>query len=234
MVVSPSPPGLEERLASVDEVLREPPQVHPSAPAGVWETAPGCYRFLARHCGPGAKTLETGLGSSTVLFAMWGAHHTCVVPSQGEVDACVEHCEAAGIDVSRVSFDVGPSDRVLPELDSSGFDLFLIDGRHGFPTPIIDWYYGASRVRSGGHVVLDDTHLTHVSIGLMRFLSRDPRWTRAGGRLKWAAFRRESEGPLGEEYVQQDFLDPRFGRKRLAAAGRRLASPLRRELRWGG
>src|SRR4051812_45515656 len=106
MVVSSSPPGLEERLASVDQVLRQPPQVHPAAPAGVWDTAPGCYRFLARHCRPGTRTLETGLGASTVLFAMWGADHTCVVPSYGEVDACMAHCESAGIDMSRVDFQV--------------------------------------------------------------------------------------------------------------------------------
>jgi hypothetical protein len=227
MVVSPSPPGLEERLDSVDEVRRDPPQVHPAAPGGVWETAPGCYRFLARHSRPGAKTLETGLGASTVLFAMWGTEHTCVVPSQGEVDACVEHCRARGIDLSRVEFEVGPSDRVLPELDDDGYDLFLIDGRHGFPTPIIDWYYGASRLRAGGHVVLDDAHLTQVSIGLMRFLSRDPRWTRAGGRLKWAAFRRDHDGRLGEEYIHQGFLDRPLGRARILAAGRRLLGPLK-------
>ncbi|MFL5868111.1 MAG: class I SAM-dependent methyltransferase [Thermoleophilaceae bacterium] len=230
--MSSPPPGLEERLASVDEVVRDPPQVHPAAPAGVWDTSPACYRFLARHCPPGARTLETGLGSSTVLFAAWGTHHTCIVSSQGEVDACLSHCKAAGIDVSRLDFRVGRSDQVLPNLDgdADGYDLFLIDGGHGFPTSIIDWYYGASRLRAGGYVVIDDTHLAQVSIALLRFLARDPRWTRVGGRLKWAAFRRESEGSLSEEYIHQDFLDHRFGPKRMARLGRRALSPLKRRL----
>jgi hypothetical protein len=228
MVVSQSPPGLEERRASVEAALRDPPQVHPAAPTGVWDTSPACYRFLAEHCRAGTRTLETGLGVSTVLFAMWGAEHTCVVASQGEVDACVAHCESAGIDLSRMTFRVGPSDEVLPRLDATGFDLFFIDGSHGFPMPILDWYYGASRLRAGGYLVLDDTHLTQVSIGLLRFLSRDPRWTRVERRRKWAAFRRESHGPLGEEYIHQGFLDRRLSPTRFELTARRFLSPLKR------
>src|SRR5438876_896203 len=230
MALTTAPPGLEERLAAVDAAIEEPPQVHPSAPEGVFSTSRDCYEFLARHSAPGARTLETGLGTSTVLFASFGTDHTCVVPSQDEVDDCVAYCEEREIDSSKVSFEVGSSDEVLPELDESGFDLFLIDGLHGFPMPIIDWYYGASRLRAGGHVVLDDRHLAQVSVGLVRFMSRDPRWTRVGGRLKWAVFRRETGGSLTEEYIDQGFLERKLSFAGALRTARNVLSPLRRRV----
>jgi len=38
----------------------------------------------------------------------------------------------------------------------------LIDGAHGFPYPILDWWYVAPHVKVGGHVLLDDAYLPAV------------------------------------------------------------------------
>jgi hypothetical protein len=50
---------------------------------GVWSADPDCYRFIAEHCHRGQRTLETGLGLSTVVFAALGTHHQCVTLFDG-------------------------------------------------------------------------------------------------------------------------------------------------------
>lgn len=197
--------ALQDRLATVGLVLADPPQVHPHQ-TGVWSTDATCYEYMATIVGPGAHTLETGLGVSTVLFALWGCEHTCVVWSEAEVTAFRQHCESRGITTENVSFHIGPSERVLPGLSLRELDLVFIDGCHGFPIPTIDWFYAASMLRIGGVAVLDDAQLQHVRLGLFDFLNKDPRWIRAVRRPKWVAYERQKSGSLGEEWEKQPFL----------------------------
>ena len=39
----------------------------------------------------------------------------------------------------------------------------LIDGAHGFPYPILDWWHVAAHVRIGGTVLLDDAYLPAIA-----------------------------------------------------------------------
>lgn len=196
------------RQELVHRIANDPPPVH-GAVAGenrVWGTALDCYDFLARHVEPGARTLETGCGISTALFAVWGAEHTCVVYSQEEVDILRSWAEQRGIDLSRLTFGIGPSDDVLPRLEPTELDLVFVDGSHAFPAAIIDWFYAGGRLRQGGICVLDDVQLPMVTVGLFEFLARDPRWELTARTDKWAAFLRRSSGPLREEWTDQPFL----------------------------
>ena len=59
--------------------------VHDPAPGGVWTLDRPALELLFQRVAPGARTLETGAGMSTVLFALKRARHTCVVPSATEV-----------------------------------------------------------------------------------------------------------------------------------------------------
>jgi hypothetical protein len=198
---------LSERLEVIERVLAAPPQIHANAPSGVWSTRRDCYQFMAGEVHGGSRTLETGAGVSTVLFAAWGCEHLCVVPVQAQVDGLVAYCGDLGIDSSGVSFDVRPSEQALPQLEPSReFDLALIDGCHGFPLPVIDWFYGAGRLRRDGVVIFDDLQLPQVSHFLGWFLDRDPRWEREQANDKWAAYRRRSAGPLGELQTEQPFI----------------------------
>jgi hypothetical protein len=201
--------GLDDRLAAISRVLADPPPVHPLAPGQVWNTDTDCYDFIARHCPPGASTLETGLGVSTVLFVLWGARHTCIVGEQFEVDTCLAYLESRSIPIQNVSFVLGGSDQVLPKHPSGELDLFLIDGGHGFPTPVIDWFYGARWLRSGGILIVDDIQLPTVSDFLIRFLDLDPRWTELRRTDKWVGYRRESSGGLSEGHWMQPFVSLR-------------------------
>ena len=112
--------------------------------------------------------------------------HICVVPFQDEVDKLVAYLREHRIADSNVTFVVTPSDEALPDLEVEAVDLVLIDGGHGFPTPIIDWYYGVRHLRRGGLLVIDDLQLAAVQV-LDAFLIKDPRWTEMQRTAKWAA-----------------------------------------------
>lgn len=194
--------------AIVDRLLAEPPVVHivdtPTGKApGVWSTDESCYRFLARVAQPGMRTLETGSGISTALFAALGTHHRCVTPAQEEADHLRDYFGAQGISGERVHFDVAPSHVALPRLDDA-FDVVFIDGAHGFPAPIIDWFYAGSLLRRDGVMVIDDIPLPGVRV-LLGFLERDPRWEQLEHTGKWAAYRRHSDGSLLEGQWDQLF-----------------------------
>ena len=197
-----------DRLEILERVSAEPPRVHPEAPGGwAWRTSRTCYEFLAAEVAPGYRTLETGAGLSTVLFAAWGCVHTAVVPSQAQADTLEQYCSDKGFDTGGLTFDVRPSERGLPALlDDGPLDLILIDGGHSFPLPVIDWFYGAARLRAGGVAVFDDVPLPAVGILLNEYLDRDPRWERIAGTRRWRAYRRHSEGTLSEHESNQLFF----------------------------
>ncbi len=144
---------------------------------------------------------------STVLFAGWGCEHLCVVPDPKEREAILQYCADRGIDTGLLEFDLRVSELALPNLPADAvFDLVFIDGNHGFPLPVIDWFYGAGHLREGGVVVFDDLELPHVSHWLEWFLDKDPRWERLERTVKWSAYRRLSSGPLGELQDRQPFV----------------------------
>ncbi len=90
--------------------------------------------------------------------------------------------------------------------DDHELDLVLIDGAHSFPIPVIDWFYGAGRLRRGGVVVFDDIDLPAVRILLDSYLELDDRWVSIAGTSKWRAYRRVSEGALAEHESHQMFF----------------------------
>ena len=225
-----------ERLAVLDGILADPPVVHPMEAGpdprmGVWSTEPSCYRLLAERCGPGTRTLETGSGLSTVLFAALGAEHICCTAGQEEADRVLDHCRSHGFRVDRLRFEVGASHHTLPRLEAEGVevDLVLVDGSHAFPLPVVDWLYAGSMLRAGGLLVVDDVELPAVQV-LVRFVDADPRWTSVGGTRKWRAWERERGGTLSEDWTEQPFYRApwsraahplRWARGRLRAGRRR-------------
>jgi hypothetical protein len=109
------------------------------------------------------STLETGAGASTIIFAAQGALHTAVTPDPEEEQRVRRACADRGIDDSRITFRIGRSQDVLPTLTESKLDLVLVDGAHGFPYPILDWWYLSPRLRPGGRMLLDDAYLPPVA-----------------------------------------------------------------------
>jgi hypothetical protein len=212
-------PAMETKAADwvpvVERLLADPPVVHivdtpEGKRPGVWSTEESCYRFMARTVRPEMRTLETGSGLSTALLAALGTEHTCVTPAAVEEEHLRNYFATKGIDGDRVTFVLEPSHVALPHL-TGAYDLVLIDGAHGYPIPIIDWFYAGSLLVRGGVLVVDDIPLPAVA-ALLDFLDRDPRWEPLQHSERWAAFRRNSEGPLIEGQWDQRFFVPRSTR----------------------
>jgi hypothetical protein len=217
-----------EVIADLD---RDPPPVHEGAPTGVWAAAHDCLEFIGTRVRPGLRTLETGCGATTIVFAAAGARHTAVFLNASEGEAVTAWCGSHGIDLGTVTLRAGSSSEVLPTLDPGPLDLVMVDGCHGFPFPQIDWYYAAAHLVDGGILVVDDTQLP-APYELRRYLEHDPRWERLRVGSQWVAFKRIGEGSLDEEWTEQRFHQPAAlrveGAKRKA---RGMLGRLRRKLR---
>jgi hypothetical protein len=150
------------RSTPVTDALRaEPPGLH--GDGEYWGLAWAALGWLEENVQTGWATLETGSGSSTLVFAARGAVHEAVTPDPAEEDRIRARCTELGIDASRVTFRIGPSHDVLAGWEPRPLDLVLIDGAHGFPYPILDWWHLSPQVRVGGTVLLDDAYLPAVS-----------------------------------------------------------------------
>jgi hypothetical protein len=83
------------------EMSRTPARAESGLDEATWNSVPwqasGCYgiskdlaEFLNTSVQPGWKTLETGSGISTLIFAHWGAVHTAVTPNAAEASVLRE------------------------------------------------------------------------------------------------------------------------------------------------
>jgi len=160
-----------------DDLLRLHPRIHldeKGEPIS-WAIGEDVLRYLDRVLEPGWTTVETGSGMSTLVFVVNGCRHFAISPAAREFDVIHAFCREHGIDAAGFTPIVERSERVLPELRVEDVDLFLIDGRHAFPSPYVDFYYGAELLRTGGLMVVDDTHLLTGAV-LRDFLAEDTHW----------------------------------------------------------
>jgi len=157
-----------------DDLRASPPGLH-GAGDEYWGLAWAALAWLEENVSAGMATLETGSGSSTIVFAAAGAEHEAVTPDAAEEARVRDECERRGISSDGVRFRIGPSHEVLPRLEPRPLDLVLLDGAHGFPYPVLDWWYVAPRVRVGGVVLLDDAYMPPVRV-VVDALREQPAW----------------------------------------------------------
>jgi Methyltransferase domain len=155
-----------------------------------------------------SKTLETGAGLSSIVFAMRGCHHTAVAPDAAQAERIKAWCQEHRVSTDRLRFVLEPSETALPAMEPEPLDVVLIDGAHGFPAPFIDWRYAGRRLRVGGTLIIDDTQLWTGAV-LRDFLAAEPQWDLvAGSRFEFAVARRASEGSIGE-WAEQPYVSRR-------------------------
>ncbi len=221
--------------AAFTDALAHRPRLHERSPLGAWGIGDlASYELLAAHVGPTSVTFETGLGMTTILLAMLGATHTSVFLGEHEGGELTRWAEEFGVDLSRVELVTGASRDVLPTLAPRELDLYIIDGGHGYPTPQLDWVYGAPWLRKGGVLFVDDTQLW-APAQLDAFLAVDPRWEEIARGEKWSAYRRLDEGDVLEDSFDQEFLPrrslepppPRVASRAYDALARHAPEPLR-------
>ena len=161
-----------------DQLRALPPGLH-GAGNEFWGLAWPALRWLERELEAGMATLETGAGSSTLAFAAAGTEHIAVTPDASEEDRIRAQADRLGIDHSQVRFEIGPSHEVLPRLAARPLDLVLVDGAHGFPYPMLDWWFTAEHLKVGGRMLLDDAYMPPVA-ALVDALRAQPGWELAG------------------------------------------------------
>lgn len=169
----------------LERIISERPAFHqagaelrragPSGDLQCYGIAREVLRFLADVVTSESKSLETGAGCSTLMFAIRGSRHTAITPAPGEIERIRGYCRDNGIDLSKVSFIAQPSELYLPSSPESDLDLVLIDGKHAFPWPILDWFFTADKLKKGGYLLLDDAQMRAVSV-LAEFMASEPSW----------------------------------------------------------
>jgi methyltransferase family protein len=176
-----------------EDLRSAPPPLH--GQTAFWGLAWPALAWLERTVQPGMTTLETGAGASTIVFASGGAEHEAVTPSAEEAERIRAECARRSISTERVRFHVGSSHQVLPDWTPRPLDLVLIDGAHGFPYPILDWWWLAPHVRVGGTMLLDDAYMPPVA-ALVDALRADPAWDVFGAvGYRTVIVRKLAEGP---------------------------------------
>jgi hypothetical protein len=199
---------LEQAPMNLTDVLQNPPRAQ-RKPDGEYVSmglADDVSHFISDHVDDSSFTLETGCGLSTVLFALSGARHICITPATDEIDRIKEYCGRNGIALDKVTFHASSSEKVLPGIECDSLDLVLIDGRHGFPAPFIDFYYTAGKLKIDGLLVIDDTWLWTGDI-LKQILLLEPEWKlEVDFSPRASAFRKLAEGSQTKEWTEQNFV----------------------------
>ncbi|MEN8106986.1 MAG: class I SAM-dependent methyltransferase [Pseudomonadota bacterium] len=193
---------------NIIQLLEQPPKLHRDSydQEISWGISEGLMTFLDKTLYPGMNCLETGAGISTIIFAMHGVAHKSIMPDVELATRIRDFCDSNEIDTSGLSFHIGPSENILPDLELEELDIVLIDGRHGFPAPFIDWYYTAKALKVGGLTIVDDTDLWTGKV-LRDFLDEDVSWEIVRDiDAKAAVFRKKGEGSHTREWHQQAFV----------------------------
>jgi predicted O-methyltransferase YrrM len=219
----------------VARLVAERPSFHSSGgKARIWNAQPETLALIARHAMPGCRSLETGCGASTVVFAAAGTHHVAISPAGDEHSRIAAYCELIGVDCGSVDFREGFSDEVLPGLEPrERLDLAFVDGGHSFPHPVVDWHFVSRRLRTGGVLLVDDIPIPAVAV-VYRAMLDDPAWELLDlADHRAAAFRKVAEAPEGDDWRLQAF-NRRYPDYSFVSPARRLplrASELSRRLR---
>jgi len=186
-----------------NEVTEIPPKIHGGGTI-TWGLGKDVLNYIFAHVDPRFKTLETGCGVSTIVFALKQTMHFVITPSADEMERTKRYCLEKRIPVQKLFFRIGKSEELLPNFEQKDFDLMLIDGCHGFPVPFLDWYYLSSRLKVNGLLIIDDIQLWPCRT-LCDFLMSEPEWTVQSIFDRSILFRKLKNVPA-KEWTEQPFV----------------------------
>lgn len=183
---------LLDRLISDNPVLHNWPDGSPAN----WSVPAPVLRFIHGCLSPGMRTIETGAGQTTVVFAIAGTRHTCVSPQPEHTSKVRAYCAGLGI-TGDVTFIHESSDTALARegVVPDTLDFVFIDGAHRFPFPCLDWHYTARRLKIGGIMGVDDCAMPSVKI-LHDFLCGEDEWELATLLGRTSFFRKIGEADI--------------------------------------
>ncbi len=189
----------------VDELIAAPPAFHQDrGEPQIWNARGQTLAYIARVTRPGDRTLEVGVGASTVVFAAAAAHHTAIGPVASEHRTVRRYCLERGVPINRLDLVEGYSEEVLPGFyPERELDIAFIDGKHSFPHPIIDWHYVSNILRVGGLLLIDDLAAPAVEM-LCRVMLADSGWQLEGvPDCEAVAFRKLAVAQPGDPWQEQ-------------------------------
>jgi precorrin-6B methylase 2 len=201
---------------NVQQLLAQPPKLHgpDNALFDRYRLEDELFHFLDQNIRAGMKTLEIGAGSSTIIFALKKARHTCIVPDQKQIDRIKQYCSDNSISLDEIEFIADISQSALPKIAEKDFDCILIDGNHGFPSVFVDWYYSAGLTKLGGIIIIDDLHIWTCST-LVDILRSEPEWQLVKETSRAAIFQKVSHGSEQKEWIYQKYVTARSRRRAL-------------------
>lgn len=190
--------SLADLPAKLQTLLQDQPKFHAiyddteliEADCCNWAIEQPILAWISENVQPGFSTLETGCGYSSVAFAIAGSQHTVLSPIAAEHEAIQRWCASQDIAMDKIEFFAQASQDIVHSLPQTPLDVVLVDGNHAFPTPFIDWYYTAERVKEGGRMMIDDTQIITGKILKDFLISEEGRWVLETELGKTAIFRR--------------------------------------------
>lgn len=192
---------------NLDELIQARPRLQPAREGGRMSLAVDerVLRRLGTMVEPSMATLETGAGVSTLVFALAGCRHTAIAPNPQLMENIRGFCGEHSIGDGGLELIAETSEACLPRLAPTPLDVVLIDGRHGFPAPFIDYFYTQSRLKEGGRLIVDDTQLWTGRV-LRDFLSEEPGWEREASIGRTAFFRKGEGARPRAEWIDQPYV----------------------------
>jgi hypothetical protein len=170
--------------------------------------SPAAAERLDASIAPGAVTLETGAGLSTlVILRKQPRQHTAVHPDPVAFAAILDFAGQQRMDTRGLRGVVARSQDYLPSADLPDLDLVLLGGDHLFPVPFIAWYYSAERLRVGGLMIVDNPEFRTGTI-LADFMRADPRWEEVSrdNPNHLAIYRKRTHPVHDDDWARQPFV----------------------------
>ena len=215
----------QTRKTTLERLIADRPSFHTQSSDGAsvsWAVCPDVLRFIYENVTPGATTLETGSGHTTVAFALAGADHTAVTPSEDESNKILEYLGKVGAELT-VQFVIESSDSALPRHETipKELDFALIDGAHAFPLPLVDFHYTEQRLKIGGIMGVDDIFMPSVRI-LYDFLRGEDDWELVRQIEDTAFFRRLAKRDTSEDLWASQNINKAFWERKVRRQRSRL------------
>ena len=156
-----------------------------------------------------AHSAETGTGRTTLLLSHLSADHVVfTINEPGLEDSTSKTRGSSLLNVDTVNFVFGRTQVTVPRYEfPTPLDLVLIDGPHGFPFPILEYYHFYPHVRPGGLLIVDDVNIPSIRF-LHDFMVKDDMWHLEEIAGNTAFFRRtdaETFDPLGDTWFLQGY-----------------------------
>jgi predicted O-methyltransferase YrrM len=159
-------------------------------------------RLTGGHIG---RSVETGIGKSTLLLSHLSAQHTVFAIDAGNSMSVTRASEI--FNPASVEIVDGPTQDTLRAYTfSEPLDFALIDGPHGYPFPEMEYWALYRHIKPGGLLLVDDVQIPTI-YSMFQFLREEPMFELVE-LVGYTAFFRRTEAPTFDPYCDGWYLQP--------------------------